>query len=160
MRSLARRFCAAVVLALTIPLIAAGPPNRLDTKRISVLMRDLDDDDFHVRKKADDELRAMGKAVLPLLEAERARSRSLEVRYRIDRIKVALTADDQISGWVRLLNHDDPQFREQASQALRYAGPPIVPLLKKEIGRASDSQCKARLEKVIEAISSASKPSQ
>jgi hypothetical protein len=85
----------AFVLLLLVPaaLQAAAPPERIDAARVKALLRRLDDEDFFVRQKADEDLRVFGRAVQSLLVAERERSRSLEVRWRLGRILHDLTLD-------------------------------------------------------------------
>lgn len=141
--------CALFALLACATLYAAAPPGGPDAGRVAALVRDLDDDDFFVRKKADDALRAMGKEVVPLLKAERERATSLEVKHRLDGINEALTVGERIATWVRLLNHANPQFREQADLSLRQAGATALPLLKRELKAELDGQCRARLEKII-----------
>src|ERR1700733_10273847 len=123
MRSLLN--CAVVAAGLLIsvnPLPAAAPPAGIDPVRVAVLLHKLDADSFHIRQKADDSLRALGRKVLPLLQQELARTSSLEVRFRLRRMVEDLTIDERIPGLVKLLGHVNPQFGEQAEYALRHAG--------------------------------------
>jgi len=85
----------AFVLLLLVPaaLEAAAPPERADAARVKALLRQLDDEEFYVRQRADEQLRGLGMAVQSLLEAERGRTRSLEVRWRLGRILHDLTLD-------------------------------------------------------------------
>jgi HEAT repeat protein len=148
--------CAAAVVALaalSAPLFAAAVPVSVNPARVKVLLKKLDADNFFVRQKADKALRAMGKPVLPLLKAEREKTKSLEVRYRLDRMMQDLTYDERIAEWVRLLGHANPQYREQAGQALRHAGTDVLPILKRELNSDLDAQGKARLEKIIDELS-------
>jgi hypothetical protein len=135
------------------PASAAAPPGRVDPARVKVLLRKLDAESFFTRQRADQALRAMGKPVLPLLRAERERTKSLEVRDRIDRMVRDLTYDEQIAGLVRLLGHTNRQYREHADRALRQAGADVVPILKNELKGEMGVEGRARLEKIIAALS-------
>jgi hypothetical protein len=83
------------------PLEAAGGParakaaragvdgvgvDRVDVDRVFRLLGDLDEDDYDVRQRADERLRALGPAVLPWLQDEYERNPSLEVRDRVRRM--------------------------------------------------------------------------
>jgi hypothetical protein len=145
------RLCAVllVILVHVAAVRAAAPPAGLDSARVKVLLHRLDAESFHTRQKADDTLRAMGKAVLPLLREERSRTASLEVRYRLDRMIHDLTIDERIPGLIQMLGHNNPQFGAQAEYALRQAGVCVVPLLKKELTPSLDGQRRKRIEKII-----------
>jgi hypothetical protein len=143
----------ALFFAAIVSVEAAGPPAGVDPARVQVLLRKLDADNFFTRQRADESLRAMGKAVLPLLRAERERTRSFEVRDRLDRMMRDLTFDEQVPTLVRLLSHANTKYRDQADCALRQAGAAIVPVLQKELKGDLDSQGRKRLEKIIAELS-------
>ena len=147
-----------LVVPLTTSLPAAAPPASPSPARVEVLLRQLDDDNFFTRLRADNSLRAMGKPVLPLLRAERERTTSLEVRERLDRMLRDLTFDEQVPNLVRLLSHANTQFRDQAEGVLLRASTSIVPLLKKELKGESNAEGRARLERIIAELSGQRRP--
>jgi hypothetical protein len=142
-----------ILVAANRPLVAACPPPGVDRARVQVLLRKLDADNFFTRQRADATLRGMGKAVLPLLRAERERTTSCEVRDRLDRMMRDLTFDEQVPTLVRLLGHVNTALGAQADSALRQAGVAIVPLLKKELQGELDAPSRARVEKLIAELS-------
>lgn len=144
--------CALAVL-LAAPLFAAAPPASVDDARLTVLFEKLDSDSFTVRHKADKTLRALGKPVLSKLKAERERTKSHEVRFRLDRMIQDLTYDDRVAEWVRLLGHPQPDYRRQAGQALRNAGANVLPILHREMENDLNTPCRANLEKIITELS-------
>jgi hypothetical protein len=131
-------------------LTAAAPPARIDPAGVKVLLHKLDADSFHVRQKADETLRKLGKKVVPMLEQELARTESVEVRFRLRHMVEDLTIDQRIPGLVKLLGHTNPQFCDQAEFALRQAGASAVPLLRKELKSSLDTEQRKRLEKIID----------
>jgi DNA-binding MarR family transcriptional regulator len=133
---------------------AAAPPARIDPARVARLLHRLDAENFHVRQKADTTLRSLGRKVLPLLREELARTRSLEVRFRLRRMVEDLTFDERIPDLVKLLGHGDPQCGERAEYALRQAGASVVPLLRKELTPSLDAEQRKRLQKIIDDLSS------
>jgi hypothetical protein len=145
--------CLVVLVTSGLPLKAAAPPGEVDRARVKVLLRKLDADNFFTRQRADGQLRALGKAVLPLLREERERTTSFEVRDRLDRMMRDLTFDEQIPTLVRLLGHASPVLGDQADRALRQAGLAVVPLLKKELNGNLDAPIRARVEKIIADLS-------
>jgi hypothetical protein len=152
--------CAIVVLVVfgvLAPLRAAAPPSGPDAARVRVLLHRLDADSFHTRQKADEALRAMGKGALPLLKAERERTSSLEVRYRLDRMVYDLTIDERIPGLVQLLGHQNPAMSNQAALALRQAGAGAAPLLRKELRPELQAAHRQRLEKIIAELSASAR---
>jgi hypothetical protein len=134
-------------------LCAAAPPVRLDSAHVKVLLRKLDADSFHTRQKADESLRALGKAVLPLLREELTCTTSLEVRFRLNRMVHDLTLDERIPGLVQMLGNTDAQNCAQAEHALRQAGAVVVPLLKKELTPTLEGEQRKRLERIIAELS-------
>src|SRR5690349_16541736 len=127
------RHALAALLVLPAALPAAAPPAGLDPDRVQALLRRLDHDRFEVRQRADEALRACGRAVVPCLRSEIERARSLEVRWRLGRIVHDLTMDERVGPLVQLLGDGDPQTRERADWALRRGGAAVVPLLRKEL---------------------------
>jgi hypothetical protein len=149
------RFFCAICLAVCATAQAAAPPAACDEARVSELLRQLDDDDFFVRHNADQQLRTLGKAVLPRLLAERVLTTSLEVRHRIDRLTQSLTPAERLTCWARLLAHPDARCREKADETLRKACPAALPALLK-IKHGLDAQSRARLDRLIEELADAS----
>jgi HEAT repeat protein len=163
--------CSALVLVVTVaaadsvhaaapPLIVGGPhpSSAVNRARVKVLLRKLDDDSFFTRQRADENLRALGKAVVPLLRAERERTTSFEVRERLDRMLGELTFDEQVPDLVRLLGHANLQFRDHAEAVLLRAGSSILPLLKQQRQGELSAEGRTRLEKVIAALSATAPP--
>jgi hypothetical protein len=64
-----------LTISLHLPVItnAAAPPTRIDSSKVSQLLRQLDDDEFDVRQTADFRKSAMGKPVIPYLREEQSR---------------------------------------------------------------------------------------
>jgi hypothetical protein len=141
------------ILGSITALHAAAPPAALNAARVKALLHKLDADSFHTRQQADESLRALGKAVLPLLREERSRTTSLEVRFRLDRMVHDLTIDERIPDLVRMLGHENTQFCEQAEYALRQAGASVVPLLQKELKPSLDIHRRKKIEKIIAELS-------
>ncbi len=157
MQSLLRYSAAAVfVLASVCWVPAAAPLVTLDEAHVKVLLHKLDAESFQTRQKADDSLRALGKVALPLLRKEREETKSLEVRYRIDRIVNDLTIDERIPVLVRMLGHENAQFSDQAEYNLRQAGGSVVPLLKKALNPEMAQPTRKRIEKIIAELSTPS----
>jgi hypothetical protein len=128
---------------------AAAPPAP-DAARVGVLVRQLDDDRFRVRERADRALQKCGKAVVPLLRAELARARSPEVRSRLNNILKVLTADERVPDLVRLLGDSQNDNRERADYELRRYGKAVVPLLKKQLAdRPLAPEHRQRVERII-----------
>jgi len=57
-----------------------------DDKTIAALIAELDSEDWKTREKATEQLKRMGAKAWPALRAERSRTRSVEARFRIDKI--------------------------------------------------------------------------
>ena len=146
-----KHFCfSCALLAALVPFgtpRAAAPA--IPKAHVDELLTQLDDDDFFVRHKADKELRALGRGVVPRLLAERVTTPSLEVRHRIDKMTESLTPVERLNGWARLLSHPDRRCRDKADEALRQACPAALPALLKMKGTL-DEQCRVRLDKMIE----------
>jgi HEAT repeat protein len=128
---------------------AAAPPTRIDSNRVTVLLGLLDDEEFEVRKNADDELRRMGKAVIPYLREEQLRSASLEVRDRLKKIVRDLGADEGVPTLIQQLTHEDARFRQHAAFALGRLTPDHLPALEAALRRGPAPQAKHVLERVI-----------
>ena len=145
------RLAIAFVVALVITTFAAGaaPPTGPDAKHIRLLMRQLDSDTFSTRLRADNELRAMGKSVLPYLRAEHEQTDSLEVRDRLRVMIRDLTIDERIGQLIKSLGDKDAQERARADYALRQAGAGVVPLLKQEMRPELGGEQRKRIEKII-----------
>lgn len=145
-----RLVCAFVVAAVLTTLApAVAPPGSLDARHIRVLLRRLDSESFRTRLRADTELRAMGKGVLPLLRAEHERTDSLEVRDRLTVMIHDLTIDERVGQLVKLLGDKDALNRARADYALRQAGASVVPLLKKEMRPELGGEQRKQMEKII-----------
>ncbi len=149
-----RSLCAVVALLIPAALDAAAPPTPIDPGRVKALLQDLDDDDFHVRQRADEALRALAQDVRPLLEAERERTRSPEVRWRLGRILDDLKLDRRVEALVQQLGESDRQARRHAEWALRQAGGAVVPLLQ-ELKPGLTAAVRKRVEKIITELSAA-----
>lgn len=148
--------CALVaVCALCAATQAAAPPASappvIDEAAMQALFEQLDDDEFEIRQAADRQLRALGKAAVPRLLAERITTPSLEVCHRIDKMTQSLSQPERLAGWVRLLGHSDPRCRERADKTLRQACPAALPALLK-IRNTLEPQCRAHLDKLIDEL--------
>ena len=62
------------------------PAAAIDAKRIDACLRDLDSDEFEVRKRATRDLEQLGDQVVPALERCLAGRPSLEVRKRVEQV--------------------------------------------------------------------------
>lgn len=128
---------------------AAAPPEWVDTARVNSLIEKLDHDSFDVRQEADESLRAVGKAVVPLLKDEMAVTRSLEVRARLRRMVHDLTIDERVGELIRQLTDANATTRERAGWALRKAGSCVVPWLRKELKPDMPAEQRQRVETLI-----------
>ena len=142
------RLTCAIVLMFCSLVPAAAPPTCVDAREVEVLVRMLDDDNFHTRERADVALRAMGRPVLPHLRAEHGRTPSREVRDRIASMVRDLTVDERIGQLVTMLGDGDALTRARADYALRHAGVGVVPLLR-EAQPTLDRDQRARVERII-----------
>jgi hypothetical protein len=143
------RLACAFVLALPGLSLAAAPPTGPDAEHVRVLLRRLDAEQFATRLRADGELRAMGKGVLPLLRAEQVRTDSAEVRDRLMVMIRDLTIDERVGRLVTLLGDANARERARAEYALRQAGAGVVPLLKRELGPDLAGERRKQIEKII-----------
>jgi HEAT repeat protein len=150
MKPLVALLSAGCLLAAACGARAAPPP---DPAHVAALVRDLDSDDFAVREKADKELRQMGSAAKPLLREALKQADSLEVRLRLERILRVVTPEERIAALIRQLGDDDYEVREKATQALRDAGPSLLPALKAAEAATPDPEVRARLQAVIRSLS-------
>ena len=143
------RLACAFVVVLTGLTPAAAPPPGPDAGHVRVLLRRLDADAFSTRLRADGELRAMGKRVLPLLRAEQARTDSAEVRDRLTVMIRDLTIDERVGQLVELLGDKNARERARAEYALHQAGAGVVPLLRREMRPELGGEQRKRIEKII-----------
>jgi HEAT repeat protein len=144
-----RAVCAVLVLFAPTVLYAAAPLRTVEATRLKALLANLDDDDFHIRQRADEELRGRAREVQKQLEAERERTRSPEVRWRLSRILDDLTLDQRIESLVRQLGEPDRDVRQHAEWALRQAGAAAVPLLQQELKPELTASHRKRVERII-----------
>ena len=143
------RLACAFVVVLTGLTPAAAPPPGPDAGHVRVLLRRLDADAFSTRLHADEDLRAMGKRVLPMLRAEQARTDSAEVRDRLTVMIRDLTIDERVGQLVELLGDKNARQRARAEYALHQAGAGVVPLLRQEIRPDTGGEQRKRIEKII-----------
>lgn len=143
---------AALLLAAAAP--AAAPPRQVDSDRVTVLLQMLDDDDFETRRAADDELRTLGRAVLPYLHDEHLRTASLEVRDRLGRMIRDLTVDERVPDLVKMLTHAEGRFRIHAAHCLRQLGPDQLPALEAALDRAASPSGRQLLQQLIAELKS------
>ena len=148
---LVRRITPFALLLAPAILLAAAAPVGIDSSRVTVLLQALDDDSFDVRQAADDELRGMGRAVIPYLREEHLRSPSPEVKGRLGRMIDDLSVGEGIPTLVKQLPHDDPRFRARAELALRKASRENLPALEAELTRRSGPG-RRMLERIIAEI--------
>ena len=143
------RLAFAVAVVFTSLAVGAAPPTVLDAGHVRELLIQLDSDAFSTRLHADNELRAMGKSVLPFLRTEHEKTDSLEVRDRLRLMIRDLTIDERIGQLVKRLGDKDALERARADYALRQAGAGIVPLLKQEMRPELGGEQRKRIEKII-----------
>jgi HEAT repeat protein len=127
---------------------AAAPPP-LDLRRVGDLVRQLDDDRFRARERADRALRRCGPSAVPFLRDEQERTKSLEVRARLAKILKLLTAGERVPELVRQLGDSRSDNRELADYELRRYGGAVVPLLKKQLREPLDPDRRRLLEQII-----------
>ena len=144
---------ALIVLALAgWTSVRAEPAKGPDPEQVRSLVKQLDDDEFDVRQKADAELRRLGNAVVPLLEKELKDTRSAEVRARLGKILDALQPLNALRPLIERLGNDRFEVREKATQELFQRGKEILPLLREEAKKAIDLEVRYRLEAVIKKL--------
>lgn len=139
--------CGLILAPLTVQ--AAAPPRSIDQAQLQSLLQRLDDDDFAVRQSADAALRDLGKQAIPHFKVEMRRTKSLEVRWRLDRIVQALTLDERVEALVRQLATRDPATRERAAWSLRQAGPGVVPLLQRELRSELPLEQRTQVQRIL-----------
>jgi HEAT repeat protein len=140
-----------VLLALAAPALAAEP----DPKKVRDLVKQLDDDEFDVREKADAALRKLGKDALPLLRKELTAAPSAEVRKRLDRIVSELDRDplrEKVQALVPGLIADDFATRERSTTELVRLGKDALPHIKRELEQVTDPEAQQRLKRVVKQI--------
>jgi HEAT repeat protein len=147
------RFALAALVLVAGSLSAAAPPVAINSDRVTTLLEALDDDSFDVRQSADEELRAMGRAVVGYLRDEHLRTQSPEVRDRLSRMIHDLNVHERIPHLVRMLTHKDERFRTHAERALRNVPPAELPALEAELKKGS-GEGRRKLERIIADISS------
>ncbi len=153
-----RSLCAVLLVGVCffgVRRASAAAPPAIDRARLAALLLQLDDDNFDKREYADRALRASGKMLLPLLEGEKERNPSPEVRNRLEGIIRELTADEHVPELVRLLAETEPEVRDLADWELRRYGKVVLPLLRKEQKVASSEEVRRRLEQIITELSPA-----
>jgi hypothetical protein len=117
------------------------------------LVRQLDDNEFEVREKAEKALIALGKKALPQLKQELRAAKNLEGRMRLQRVVAALTPVDRlqkrVQALVRELDNEAFEVRTRATDELLAEGKPALPSLRQELARARSLEVRRRLEVVI-----------
>jgi hypothetical protein len=146
----------ALLLALTCDVAgAAAPPTTPNEASVRALVKQLDDDDFKVRQRAEQALSRSGKVVLPLLRRELARGQSLEVRTRLQRVSARLTkpvlSDKALRALVQQLASDRFEDRETARQKLFEAGKRAIPFLKNGI-KSTDLEISVNSQRILRRI--------
>lgn len=145
-----RVLCAvALVVALPSQLPAVAPFSSPSAPHVQKLLRQLDHEDFHVRQRADDELRSLGTTVRSYVTAELGRTRSLEVRWRLGRILQEMSLDERVEVLVRLLGNKNSLAQDRAEWALRQSGPAVVPLLRNVMKLDPSAAQRQRVQKII-----------
>jgi hypothetical protein len=139
-----------------LALVGAAPPASPRTRQVEhvrKLVRQLDDNEFEVREKAEKALLALGKKALPQLKQELRAAKNLEPRMRLERIVTALNPVDplqkRVRALVRELDNDDFDVRTRASLDLLAAGKPALPLMRQELAKARSLEVRRRLEVII-----------
>jgi hypothetical protein len=147
---------------LLLCALAAGQANPeeapLDAKRVAALVKQLDDDRFAVREKADKALREGGKAVVPLLRKELKGAKSLEVRRRLERLisvlganRPAKVSEEKLAKLVGQLGSEAFEERQKAEQELLKAGKAAAPLLRKAL-KGNDLEIKRRARIILDRL--------
>jgi HEAT repeat protein len=149
-----RNVCSVIALALAAaPAVVAADKPASDPDRVAALVRQLDDNDFEVRDKADKELRAMGEPVLPLLRKAAKEAASPEVRKRLSDILAAIGPDGRVAALIPQLGSDDFATRVKATDMLRKEGPAALPVLREAREHAADLEIRTRLDAIIRDLS-------
>jgi hypothetical protein len=133
------------------PARAAAPP--ASKAAVEALLARLDHDRFVVRHKADQALRAYGKAILPVLHAHLAKTKSCEVRHRLQQMIADLNAEERVAELIRQLSDHRTEYRTQADWQLRRYGKAVVPLLRKELSPSLEPERRQQLERLIAELS-------
>jgi HEAT repeat protein len=148
-----------VVVSLVLYAAQATPAeparvSRPEPEKVRQLVRDLDDDCFDIRERAERDLARLGKEVIPLLEEELTRVESLEVRWRLHRLLDTLGGvERRVQPLLKQLADDRFSKRQEADEQLRRFGKEILPVLKKTLQTTSDLETRRRLNKIIEDLS-------
>jgi hypothetical protein len=130
----------------------AGPPPRPNPKRVSALVRQLDDKRFAVRARADRQLRKYDMGVVPLLAKHLRKESSLEVCRRLRKIIFHLFCL-YLRPLVPQLGDDEYVVRKRTSQELLRYGKVLVPFLKAEVTRTKDPAVQFGLKRVLQTLS-------
>ncbi len=148
--------CLRLVLALLCSAHlcwAVAPPRAVNTDQVRAWLVELDDDDFEIRQRADEQLRSLGKAVVPTLKQELSRTKSYEVKARLGRMIHDLTLDERIETMVRQLADQDAATRARAAWELRRAGALAVPLLREQMKGNMPKQVREQVETMLTELS-------
>jgi hypothetical protein len=143
---------AALLLFAGVGLVSAQPA---EADKVRALVRQLDDDKFEVRDKAEASLRKLGKKVLPQLKAELARTKSVEVRRRLQQLvgEMAPAAPkSRVADLVRMLGDDRFEVRQRATRELVVLGRAAIPELRKELEKTGDPEVRTRLTVILRQI--------
>lgn len=146
------RFALAALVLVAGSLSAAAPRPPLNSDRITALLEALDHDCFDVRQKADEELRSMGRAVMPYLRDEQLRTPSAEVKDRLTRMLNDLNVHERIPQLVQMLGDKDQRFRAHAERALRNVPVEQLPTLEAELKKGK-GEPRRLLQRIIADIS-------
>jgi hypothetical protein len=131
------------------PVLPADPEAAPDAKRIRTLVKELDAKRYPVRQKADRQLRQLGEAVVPLLRKELDATRSAEVHRRLEKIIRDLSISERLLALIEDLDSSYFIIRERADREIRAYGKAALPLVKKELKKATDLGVRARLKQII-----------
>ncbi len=144
-----------LLTALCAAPLVGQPP--LDEKRVAALVRDLGSDRFAERERAEKALRKLGKAALPLLRKELARSKALEQRRRLEKLVREFDPPEvryrkRLRELLPALSNDRFDVREAATRELVAMGKPAVPLMIEQMQKAGDAEVRRRLEAAVRVI--------
>jgi HEAT repeat protein len=123
-----------------------------DPERVRALVKDLDDNRFLVRQRADRNLRALGKEALPLLQTELKATKSEQARVFLKTIIEDTQLEERIRGWIKQLGSVHFRERQNATDQLLQQGKAALPVLKRELERRPDPEIQRRLERIIKTI--------
>jgi HEAT repeat protein len=140
------RLCAALLL---LPFLANSAPP--DARQVRELVKQLDDDEFDTRERAEATLRKLGKEAVPQLDKELAAAKSEEVRRRLERVILAISPlDTKVRQIIPRLGDDDYTTRERATADLVALGKGALPFLRRELANnRNDEETRKRLARAI-----------